>query len=75
MENYLQQVMMAYRSSVHASTTRTPNSMLFGREITLPLQALIPQPRETTMDQGTSDDYMDHLKINWNKIMQLQGSH
>jgi transposase InsO family protein len=41
-ENYLQQVMMAYRSSVHASTTRTPNSMLFGREITLPLQALIP---------------------------------
>ena len=29
-ENYLQQVMMAYRSSIHASTTRTPNSMLFG---------------------------------------------
>ena len=66
-ENYLQQVMMAYRSSVHASTTRTPNSMLFGREITLPLQALIPQPRETTMDQGTSDDYMDHMK---NKLEQ-----
>ena len=66
-ENYLQQVMMAYRSSVHASTTRTPNSMLFGREITLPLQALIPQPRETTMAQGTSDDYMDHLK---NKLEQ-----
>jgi capsule polysaccharide modification protein KpsS len=41
--------------------------MLFGREITLPLQALIPQPRETTMDQGTSDDYMDHLK---NKLEQ-----
>jgi hypothetical protein len=33
--------------------------MLFGREIIIPLQALIPQPRETTMDQGTSDDYMD----------------
>jgi hypothetical protein len=66
-ENYLQQVMMAYRSSVHASTTKTPNSMIFGREITLPLQALILQPRETTMDQGTSDDYMDHLK---NKLEQ-----
>jgi hypothetical protein len=36
--------------------------MLFGREITLTLQAQIPQPRETNMDQGTSDDYMDHLK-------------
>jgi hypothetical protein len=41
--------------------------MIFGREITLPLQALILQPRETTMDQGTSDDYMDHLK---NKLEQ-----
>ncbi|CAC5422836.1 unnamed protein product [Mytilus coruscus] len=30
-DQYLQQVMMAYRSSVHASTSRTPNSMLFGR--------------------------------------------
>jgi hypothetical protein len=61
-ENYLQQVMMAYRSSVHALTSRTPTSMLFGSAITLPLQAQIPQPRETNMDQGTSDDYMDHLK-------------
>ena len=49
-ENYRQQVMMAYRSSLHASTSRTPNSILFGREITLPLQALIPQPREINMD-------------------------
>jgi hypothetical protein len=48
-ENYRQQVMMAYRSSLHASTSRTPNSILFGREITLPLQALIPQPKEINM--------------------------
>jgi hypothetical protein len=49
-EDYLQQMMMAYRSSVHDSTTRTTNSMLFGREIIIPLQALIPQPREINMD-------------------------
>ena len=36
-DEFLQQVMMAYRSSVHKSTSRTPNAMVFGREVTLPL--------------------------------------
>ncbi|KAH3819711.1 hypothetical protein DPMN_121454 [Dreissena polymorpha] len=40
-DRYLQQVMMAYRSSVHASTGQTPNKMVFGHENILPLQALV----------------------------------
>jgi transposase InsO family protein len=56
-ENYLQQVMMAYRSSVHASTSRTPHSMLLGREITLPLQSLIPQPREFNEVSSSEDKF------------------
>ena len=61
-DKYLQQVMMAYRSSVQSSTSRTPNSMLFGREITLPLQALIPLPEKDTSDMESSADYVFNLK-------------
>lgn len=43
-DQYLPQVMMAYRASQHASTSRTPNSMMLGREITLPMQAVIGRP-------------------------------
>lgn len=60
-DQYLQQVMMAYRSSVHASTSMTPNSMIFGREITMPLQAVIPQPSHTSNDDSPND-YMANLK-------------
>ena len=49
-DEFLQQVMMAYRSSVHKSTSRTPNSMVFGREVTLPLQAVIGQRWNHTMN-------------------------
>lgn len=36
--------MMAYRSSVHASTNQTPNKMTLGKETIMPLQAVIGQP-------------------------------
>ncbi|CAC5404170.1 unnamed protein product [Mytilus coruscus] len=61
-DQYLQQVMMAYRSSVHASTSRTPNSMLLGREVTLPLQAVIPQPDTEIQENRSPDDYVAHLQ-------------
>ncbi|VDI59554.1 Hypothetical predicted protein [Mytilus galloprovincialis] len=61
-DQYLQQVMMAYRSSVHASTSKTPNSMLFGREVTLPLQAVIPQPDTEIQENRSPDDYVAHLQ-------------
>jgi len=43
-DRVLPQIMMAYRSSVHASTGQSPNKMVFGREITLPLTAVIGMP-------------------------------
>ncbi|CAC5375365.1 unnamed protein product [Mytilus coruscus] len=61
-DQYLQQVMMAYRSSVHASTSKTPNSMLFGREVTLPLRAVIPQPDTEIQENQSPDDYVAHLQ-------------
>ena len=63
-DQYLQQVMMAYRSSVHKSTSRTPNSVVFGREIVLPLRAVISVPvvDDSTQPSSDADMYIINLK-------------
>lgn len=43
---YLPQVMMAYRSSPNSATHQTPNKMVFGRDVTLPMQAVTGRPTE-----------------------------
>ena len=43
---YLRQVVNAYQSFSHASTMVSPNKIVFGREIFLPLQAMIGRPVE-----------------------------
>lgn len=53
-DEFLPQVMMAYRSSTHASTGETPNRMVFGKDITLPLQAIIGSPPSTNTHLETS---------------------
>ncbi|CAG2228478.1 unnamed protein product [Mytilus edulis] len=45
-DEYLPQVLLAYRTSVHSTTGFTPNFLTFGREVTLPLQAVIPMPSQ-----------------------------
>ena len=45
---YLPQLTMVYRASVHSSTGVTPNKMVFGREITLPVEAFIGLPTPHT---------------------------
>ncbi len=61
-DRYIPQVLMAYRSSTHSSTNKTPNMMIFGREITLPMAAVIGIPRGET--QQTPDDYVEELQQN-----------
>ena len=39
-------VMIAYRSSVHESTRYTPQFLVFGQELSLPLDCLYPNPQE-----------------------------
>ena len=39
-------VMMAYRSSVHESTGYTPQFLVFGQELSLPLNCMYPNPQE-----------------------------
>ena len=58
---YLPQVMMAYRSSVQSSTGQSPNKMVNGREIMLPMAAAIGQPQEE--NSGTVEDYVNNLQV------------
>jgi hypothetical protein len=44
-DEYLSQIMMAYRSSKQLSTDQTPNILMLGREITLLLQVVIESPK------------------------------
>ena len=38
--------MIAYRSSVHESTGYTPQFLVFGQELSLPLECMYPNPQE-----------------------------
>lgn len=57
----LPQLLMAYRSSKHASTGFTPNHMMLGREITLPIKAFIPEP-ET--EKSSVNEFVETLQKN-----------
>ena len=69
-DEFLQQVMMAYRSSIHASTGQTPNKMTLGRDVVLPLQALIGLPPQSNeqMDQQSYASYVQSLHEELEKI-------
>ncbi len=43
-DTVLPEIMMAYRSSVHCSTGQTPNAMMLGREVELPIDLMVGQP-------------------------------
>ena len=66
---YLPQVMMAYRSSVHSSTGQTPNKMVYGREIILPMAAVIGQPKGE--NPGNVSDYVENLQEKLQQVHQL----
>ena len=51
---YLLPVMMAYRSSVHSSIGQSPNKMIYGHEIMLPMETVLGQPKGE--NSATVDD-------------------
>ena len=52
---------MAYRSSPHETTGITPNYMMFGREITLPLDIMLELPHSSLPTSST--DYAKKLRF------------
>ena len=70
-DEYLPQLLMAYRSSMHSSTHLTPNMMVFGREITLPFQAVIARPDDDDDDDDEIDDYLLTLKLSLQRVHEV----
>lgn len=68
---FLPQVLMAYRSSVHSSTGQTPNAMMLGREITIPLRAVIPEPVNSNAGDVDGENYVTTLKKKLHQIHKL----
>ncbi|MCG8033357.1 MAG: DDE-type integrase/transposase/recombinase, partial [Candidatus Thiodiazotropha taylori] len=68
-DRYLPQVMMAYRSSVHASTKYSPNQMVYGKQILLPMAAVVGQPKEE--NPIPMEDYVQNLQEKLTQIHTL----
>ena len=43
-DEHLPYVMMAYRSTEHETTGMTPNMLMFGREVSMPLDLMFEMP-------------------------------
>ena len=66
-DEYLPQVLMAYRASIHSSTGVTPNMMTLGRNVILPSQAVIGLP-EDSKTPVEPDNYVSELNRNMVQI-------
>ena len=62
-DEYLPYVGMAYRSSVQASTGQTPNSMMLGRETTMPVDLVFGAvPHEQECNTEYADELRDKIR-------------
>ena len=62
-------VMMAYRSSVHESTGYSPQFLVHGREISLPIDLMYPVPE--TEEPMSTTDFVYHRKLAFQKAFEL----
>ncbi len=58
---FINPVMMAFRSSIHRSLKETPNAMMLGREVRLPLHSFIPPPPEEEAQSMLTTEYAEAL--------------
>ena len=61
-DEWLPYCAMAYNSSRHSSTGYTPHMLMFGREMRIPLELVLPSPEEEDgEDQKDGEDTVDHF--------------
>ncbi|MCG7876282.1 MAG: RNase H-like domain-containing protein [Candidatus Thiodiazotropha endolucinida] len=67
-DEYVPLVMMAYRSSVHESTSTSPSMMTFGREIRLPIDLIFGQPGSEGNEKVFGSQYARQLEDRLNEV-------
>ena len=60
-DDFLPPCMFAYRTSVHRTLGETPAMMMFGRELNMPLHALVGPPPEKEYEEVYASDYVNRL--------------
>ena len=61
-DEQLPYVLLAYRSSVHASTGATPYSMLYGREANLPVDLMFPSSKTFEAQEYCGPRYVEWVR-------------
>ena len=61
-DEHLALLMMAYRSSKHETTKETPNAMMLGREVSMPVDLLVGTGR-ATVNTAYAQKLQDRLRL------------
>ena len=62
-DDHIPYVMMAYRASPHSSTGHTPNEMMFGRQVELPLMAMVAVPVDDVDERARCpEDWVEGIR-------------
>ena len=72
-DNDLHLLMMAYRSTPHASSGLSPNEMVYGRQISMPVDVMVGSPPDE--QEGDENDYVESLKIKLENAYDLAREH
>ena len=67
-------VTMAYRATPHESTGCSPNLMMLGREINLPVDIMMGIPRRDVVDYECSTEYVQWLQTTMTRVFEVARS-
>ena len=69
-DEVLPQVMMAYRAASHPSIGVSPNKMVLGRNVVMPLEAIVPRPKDNS-EAPETNEYVLKLQESLAKVHEL----
>lgn len=70
-DEHVDLVLMAYRSSVQASTGFTPSMLHISREIRLPIDMIFGSPKSDKNNNESKSQFVHNLKRNLNEIYNI----
>ena len=67
-------VMAAYRTSPHSATKVSPNRLIFGREISMPVDIVLGRPEQERAEAESYEDFADDLASRLEALLNCQES-
>ena len=76
-DEYLPQVLMAYRASINSTTHQAPTRMVLGRNVVLPVKAVIgkPQSSDNMHEPREVDEYISQLQNRLSRANEIARKH